>query len=180
MGGFAAKSSARYCVRLFVSALVLTMLEASYGAESETLRIAVARFSHETCTFCPGTTTVADWERSGPPTRELFEFKGSYIGGFKRMCDEFGGVELAGVLSPRGVAGGSSKSWNTRRAFDKYAGLIVNDIIEQGPFDGVFLSLHGAMAVTDVPKPEAELVRRVRRAVEDIPIVVTLNSNELS
>lgn len=175
MGGFAAKSSARYCVRLFVSALVLTMLEASYGAESETLRIAVARFSHETCTFCPGTTTVEDWERLGPPTRELFKFKGSYIGGFKRMCDEFGGVELAGILSPRGVAGGSSKSWNTRRAFDKYAGLIVNDIIEQGPFDGVFLSLHGAMAVTGVPKPEAELVRRVRRAVEDIPIVVTLD-----
>jgi microcystin degradation protein MlrC len=91
------------------------------------------------------------------------------------MCDELGCVELCGVTSPRGVAGGSSKSWNTKRAFDKYAGLIVGDIQDQGPFDGVFLALHGAMAVVDVPKPEAELVRRIRRVVGDIPIVVTLD-----
>ena len=28
---------------------------------------------------------------------------------------------------------------------------------QQGPFDGVYLALHGAMAVTDVPRPEAEI-----------------------
>ncbi|HSL93887.1 MAG TPA: M81 family metallopeptidase, partial [Bacillota bacterium] len=35
--------------------------------------------------------------------------------------------------------------------------------------------LHGAMAVSNVPKPEAELVRRVRAAVGGIPIMVTLD-----
>jgi len=39
----------------------------------------------------------------------------------------------------------------------------------------VYLALHGAMAVTGVPKPEAELVRRVRQAVGQIPIFVTLD-----
>ena len=31
------------------------------------------------------------------------------------------------------------------------------------PVDGVYLALHGAMAVRDVPRPEAEIARRFRR-----------------
>ena len=46
----------------------------------------------------------------------------------------------------------------------------MKDLEEQGPFDGVFLALHGAMAVTGIPKPEAEIARRVRAAVGDTPI----------
>jgi microcystin degradation protein MlrC len=149
------------------------------------IRIAVARFSHETCTFCPKPTTIQDWEYYGPPSRDLFTSDRGYIGGFKRMCDEYGGIELVGILSPRGARGGSSGSWITRDAFDKYSGLIVEDLKQAGRLDGVFLSLHGAMAVTGIPKPEAELARRVRKAVGAIPIMVTLDlhaneDNELS
>jgi microcystin degradation protein MlrC len=139
------------------------------------IRIAVATFSHETCTFCPRPTTIEDWEFYGPPTRELFGSNQGYIGGFKRMCDEYGGIELVGILSPRGARGGSSGSWITTEAFDKYSGLIVDDLKQAGHLDGVFLALHGAMAVTGIPKPEAELVRRVREVVGDIPIMVTLD-----
>jgi microcystin degradation protein MlrC len=39
----------------------------------------------------------------------------------------------------------------------------------------VLLALHGAMAVTNVPRPEAELCRRVRKVVGKIPIMVTLD-----
>ncbi|MGB3862552.1 MAG: M81 family metallopeptidase [Candidatus Aminicenantaceae bacterium] len=139
------------------------------------IRIAVARFSHETCTFCPDPTTIEDWEYYGPPSRDLLGSDEGYIGGFKTMCEEYGGVELVGVLSPRGARGGSSGSWITQEAYDKYSYGIADDLKDQGPFDGVFLSLHGAMAVTGIPKPEAELVRRVRAAVGDIPIFVTLD-----
>ena len=139
------------------------------------IRIAVARFSHETCTFCPRPTTIEDWEYYGPPSRDLFGSNEGYIGGFKTMCEEFGGVELVGVLSPRGARGGSSGSWITQEAYDKYSYGIADDLKAQGSFDGIFLSLHGAMAVTGIPKPEAELVRRVRAVVGDIPIFVTLD-----
>ncbi len=144
-------------------------------AKQKKIRIAVATFSHETCTFCPSSTTVEDWEKYGPPTRDIIRSNTGYIGGFKRMCEEFGGVELVGITSPRGVAGGSSKSWNTKEVFEKYSGLIIDDLKKEGPFDGVFLALHGAMAVTGIPKPEAELVRRVRDAVGAIPIMITLD-----
>lgn len=144
-------------------------------AQKKNIRIAVARFSHETCTFCPNPTTIADWEYYGPPTRDILGSNRGYIGGFKRMCEEFGGIELVGILSPRGARGGSSGSWITKAAFDKYTGLIAEDLKQRGPFDGVFLALHGAMAVTDVSKPEAEIVRRVRKVVGNIPIMVTLD-----
>ena len=101
---------------------------------------------------------------------------GGYIGGFVRAAKEYDNVELVGILSPRDAKGGSSGSWITREAFDKYSNGIADDIRQTGPYDGVFLALHGAMAVTGVPKPEAELVRRVRAVVgPKVPIYVTLD-----
>ena len=49
------------------------------------------------------------------------------------------------------------------------------------PVDAVQLSLHGAMATRDVPRPEAEIAKRVRELVgPDIPISGTfdLHGNE--
>lgn len=158
---------------ILLSVIVLGFKEVS--EEGEKIRIAVARFSHETCTFCPNPTTVEDWEFYGPPTRDILGSNRGYIGGFKTICEEYGGIELVGILSPRGARGGSSGSWNTKEAFDKYTNLIAEDLRKVGHFDGVFLSLHGAMAVTGIPKPEAEIVRRVRKVVGDIPIMVTLD-----
>jgi microcystin degradation protein MlrC len=140
------------------------------------VRIAVATFSHETCTFCPEPTGIAEWEYYGPPMRGAEVLReGGYIAGFVAAAAEYDGVELVGILSPRESKGGSSGSWITREAFEKYANGIVSDIRQQGPFDGVYLALHGAMAVTGIPKPEAELVRRVRGAVGTRPIYVTLD-----
>jgi microcystin degradation protein MlrC len=139
------------------------------------IRIAVAKFSHETCTFCPKPTTIEDWEYYGPANRDIVDNQRGYIGGFKNMCEEFEGVELVGITSPQEARGGSSGSWNTPEVFEKYSGFIIEDLKKLGPFDGVFLSLHGAMAVKGIPKPEAELARRVREAVGDIPIMITLD-----
>jgi microcystin degradation protein MlrC len=141
------------------------------------IRLAVATFSHETCTFCPDPTGVAEWEFYGPPVRGAEVLRqGGYIGGFVAASREYADVELTGIYSPRDSKGGSSGSWVTREAFDKYANGIAEDIRKTGPYDGVFLALHGAMAVTGVPKPEAELARRVRAVVgTSVPIHVTLD-----
>jgi len=159
---------------------IILLLVIAFGCKSakegaKKIRIAVATFSHETCTFCPGQTTVEDWEYYGPPTRNILSSSRGYIGGFKAVCEEFGDVELVGILSPGDSRGGSSGSWITKEAFDKYSDGIASDLKKAGHLDGVFLALHGAMAVVDVPKPEAEIVRRVREVVGAIPIMVTLD-----
>ena len=140
------------------------------------IRLAVATFSHETCTFCPDPTGVAEWEFYGPPQRGNQVLRqGGYIRGFVDAAREYDNVDLVGLLSPRDSKGGSSGSWVTQEAFDKYTNGIANDVKQFGPFDGIFLALHGAMAVTGVPKPEAEIVRRVRKVAGRTPIFVTLD-----
>ena len=148
------------------------------GANSnqDDFKIAVASFMHETCTFCPRPTGIDEFEYYGPPLEgDTVLSSNSYLRGFVDRVKEYGGVELTGISSPRDAKGGSSGSWITREAFDKYTGLMAEDLEEKGPFDAVMLSLHGAMAVKDFLKPEAEIVRRIRDVVGDIPIFVTLD-----
>lgn len=166
---------------LAIAAVLLVLsacgVQAPEQAGSKTLRIAVATFSHETCTFCPDPTGIAEWEFYGPPVKgdEVIR-QGGYIRGFADAAREYDGVELQGILSPRDSKGGSSGSWVTLEAFDKYANGIAEDIKATGPYDGVFLALHGAMAVKEVPRPEAEIARRVRAVVgPTVPIMVTLD-----
>ena len=57
----------------------------------------------------------------------------------------------------------------------------LDDLKSNLPVDAVQLSLHGAMATRDVPRPEAEIAKRVRELVgPDIPISGTfdLHGNE--
>jgi microcystin degradation protein MlrC len=83
--------------------------------EGKTIRIAVARFSHETCTFCPRPTTVEDWEFQRQPSRDILDTDSGYIGGIKTICEEYGGIEFVGITSPRSARGGSSGAGLLRR-----------------------------------------------------------------
>jgi microcystin degradation protein MlrC len=80
-----------------------------------------------------------------------------------------------------GVYGGSSAARTTEGAFDHFLGIMLADLEAALPVDGVYLALHGAMAVRNVPRPEAEIARRFRETVgPDVPIVASfdLHANE--
>mgnify|MGYP001152138166 CR=1 FL=1 len=143
------------------------------------MRIAVAQFSHETCTFCPEITTLDHWERGGMRYGEDVlntegEGKG-YLTGFKAAAEGEEDVELVGILRANRPATTGYGSWNTTEAFDVITGRITDRLGKAGKLDGVLLALHGAMAVTGVPRPEPEIVRRVRKVVGGVPIMVTLD-----
>lgn len=133
------------------------------------MKIAVLHFVHETVTFLPNETTVDDFLYEGSPAsgEALLAIDGkSYMGGFVTVAREHENVELVGIESPLPPKTGISGSgWVTNEAFERFVGKMVEQLIEQGPFDGVFMSLHGAMAVTGIARPEAELAHRVREAV---------------
>ncbi len=142
------------------------------------LRVAVARYSHETCTFCPGgDSDIERWTRVSPPYGgERLLSSGGYIGGFVKVAREHSGIELIGLTSPVGVWGGSSASWNTEESFEHFMGLMLADLERNMPVDGVFLALHGAMGVRNVPRPEAEIASRIRQVVgPDVPIAATFD-----
>jgi microcystin degradation protein MlrC len=135
---------------------------------SRSIRIAVLHFSHETVTFLKNDTTIDDFIYPGSPAKGealLGSYPKSYMGGFVKMAREFDGVELVGIESPLWPRTGIGSGWVTEGAFETFAGKMIDGIKAEASFDGVYLCLHGAMAVRGVPRPEAELARRVREAV---------------
>ena len=140
------------------------------------MRIGVLHFSHETVTFLKNDTTLEDFIYPGSPAKgepgspakgdALLNFDPkSYMGGFVKMAREFGCVELVGIGSPLWPKTYMGSGWVTQDAYETFVGKMIAEIKADKPFDGIYLCLHGAMAVRGVPRPEAELARRVRDAV---------------
>ncbi len=171
-------------VLLAISSLLLIQSCASNpGSASQKLRVAVIQYQHETCTFCPGgDTEIEDWTRNRPylSGEEVLDSWG-YIEGFVHSAKQIDDIELLGINSPDRVYGGSSRSWNSKESFEHFMKIIIEDLESKMPVNGVYLALHGAMAVRDVPRPEAEIAKRIRGVVGDqVPIVASfdLHGNE--
>lgn len=132
------------------------------------VRIAVLYFAHETVTFLKNDTTLEDFTYPGSPAKGealLAHDPKSYMGGFVKVAREHDGVELVGIESPLWPRTGTGSGWITTEAYETFLGRMIAGLKEEGPFDGVYLSLHGAMGVRGVPRPEADIARRVRDAV---------------
>jgi microcystin degradation protein MlrC len=122
------------------------------------IRIAVLHFSHETVTFLKNDTTLDDFIFPGSPASGealLGAYPKSYMGGFVKMAREFDGVELVGIESPLWPKTGIGSGWVTGEAFETFVGKMIAGLKAEAAFDGVYLCVHGAMAVRGVPRPEA-------------------------
>ena len=136
--------------------------------DARSIRIAVLHFSHETVTFLANDTTLADFVYPGSPAKGealLGWDRRSYMGGFVKVAREFDAVGLVGIESPLWPITGTGSGWITQEAYETFVGRMLTEIAVLGRFDGVYLCLHGAMGVRGVPRPEAELARRVRQVV---------------
>jgi microcystin degradation protein MlrC len=135
---------------------------------STPIRIAVLHFAHETVSFLKNDTTTADFIYEGSPASGealLKVYPKSYMGGFVKVAREFDGVELVGIESPLWPKTGTGSGWITEDAWNTCVGKMIRELKAQGPFDGVYLCVHGAMAARGVARPEAELARLVREVV---------------
>jgi microcystin degradation protein MlrC len=135
---------------------------------TQPIRIAVLNFAHETVTFLPNDTTLADFVYDGSPAKGealLSWMPRSYMGGFVKVAREHEGVELVGIESPLWPKTGTGSGWITQEAYEHFLGKMVTELKAGGKWDGVYLALHGAMGVRGVPRPEADIARRVREVV---------------
>ena len=157
-------------------------LQAS-AEQNRTYKVVVLQYMQETCTFCPGgDTEIADRTRHVPYIKgEDLIKSGGFVGGFVHTAAQFDDMEVVGLDSPDEVFGGSSRSWESKESFEHFMKIILDDLRSQMPVQGVYLSLHGALAVRNVPRPEAEIAKRVREIVgPDVPIAGSfdLHGNE--
>lgn len=178
----ASKHHRRHLALPFLAAIAAALLAPGCqesASATRTQKVAVIKYQHETCTFCPGgDTTTDDWSVIGA---EDVLASDRYINGFMHAVGQFDNLTAVGITSPGDVFGGSSRSWNSRESFEHFMNMILADLADELPVDGVYLALHGALAVRGIPRPEAEIARRVRAAVgPDVPIAATfdLHGNE--
>lgn len=148
------------------------------------LRIAFARLSQETNALSPVLTTLRDFEQvhyvEGAELLAACEADGMEAPGFLKNAELSGfvkavrqsgkPVELVPLYSAWMVPSGpmDPEAWLTLRT------RLLRGLLDAGPLDGVFLSLHGALAVPGIEDPEGDLLVSIRGAL-GVPVAVSLD-----
>jgi microcystin degradation protein MlrC len=142
-------------------------------------RIAFAGFSHETNTFSPLPTSYDVFTDKGAG-RGLLDAEGILEMRGKRYNNGFSGFfEVAGregfEVEPLMFASATPSGPVEKEAFDRITDMICDLLEEKGPFDGVYLALHGAMVIEGFEDGETETLRKVKAVVGDTPVVASLD-----
>jgi microcystin degradation protein MlrC len=139
--------------------------------------IGLGGIAHETNTFNPRRTTLADFEEGigaagilrGDEILRAAANGSSTVSGIVEAAARHG-LELY----PTVTAGPQTLGIVTDDAFNTLTGELVRRLRSAPKLDGVFLVLHGTMVAESHLHADAEIVRRVRQALgKEIPVVVT-------
>lgn len=144
------------------------------------MRIAIGGFHHETNTFAPTKAGYEDFVRAaGWPGLSRGAELIPAVSGINIPSDGFvKAARAAGhELVPLVWCNASPSAHVTRDAYERIAGMMLEDLAAAGPVDAVYLDLHGAMVPEHLQDGEGELIRRVRDLVG--PDVVVVGSLDL-
>jgi microcystin degradation protein MlrC len=137
-------------------------------------RILSAEISHETNTFSILPTTLSLYKarryyRGEEIPKALFGTR-TEIGAHLDAAKKYG-WKLMQPIAAAATPGGKTPAED----WAHLSGAVI-DACQEGPFDGVLLSLHGAMAAEDQDDAEGDLLRRLREKLgPEIPIAVSLD-----
>ncbi len=161
--------------------LLVLVISGAVFAQPRKPLIGVGGIVHETNTFNPKKTTIADFEAGigggvpgitrGPAVISESRNSNNTVAGF------IAGAEESGLeLFPTIVAGPQTIGSVTADAFNSLSQELTERLQSPGngrKLDGILLFLHGTMVADGYPHADAEVVRRVRKALGDtIPIIV--------
>ncbi|MHA1571690.1 MAG: M81 family metallopeptidase [Alphaproteobacteria bacterium] len=146
---------------------------------SNPFTIAVGGFHHETNTFAPTKATFADFEAAdGWPALTRGEAMLDAMEGMNLPIAGFVDTALAEGhrLAPLSWCSATPSAHVTREAFERIAGLLLEDLQAAPSVDAVYLDLHGAMVTEHLQDGEGALLERLRAQVgPDMPILVSLD-----
>ena len=141
-------------------------------------RLLVAEFKLETNSFSSTVTDLdafrARYLKYGDEVIPYFRGVKGEVGGFIDMC-EAAGYEMLPLIAANATPGGKA----TKEAFDHVESVIYDGArkyMAGGGFDGILLSMHGAMVTEDVSDGEGKLLAGLREIVgRDMPVAVVLD-----
>ncbi len=138
-------------------------------------RVLVAQIMHETNTFSRLSTDLDSYRARYLYHDDELEthFRGTRteIGGILDSAEEYDWVLV------RSIAANATPSGKvTAEAWTALKGAVTGAVETDGPFDGIYLALHGAMVTETTDDAEGELLVELREMLgPDIPIVATLD-----
>ena len=140
---------------------------------SDAPRIAVGGILHESNTFCTRLTGLDAF--NGRATCRDDEIEAEFGDAAHEVGGFFSGAREHDLgLVPTLVANATPSGTVADEAFEALTGELIGRVRGAGRIDGLLLSLHGAMVAQSHPDADAEVLRRLRRALgTELPIVVT-------
>ncbi|MBL8232423.1 MAG: M81 family metallopeptidase [Bryobacterales bacterium] len=154
----------------------LLIVCAAAGAQSRPL-IGVGGIVHETNTFNPKKTTLADFELGIGGAKGTLRGQEILTLSANANNTPAGFIEGAGTygfdLHPTVIAGPQTIGTVLDSAFDTLTAELIDGLKRAPKLDGILLFLHGTMVTESHAHADAEVVRRVRKAFGDrIPVIV--------
>ena len=134
------------------------------------MKFLIARFNHETNTFSPVATSLADFEpRYGDDALNEQRDARTAMGAFIRIVEAQPDATLITPVSATANPSGTV-------AANAYSHLVetILDGVRQQP-DAILLDLHGALVAENAADGEGELLKAIRAIAPDTPIAVALD-----
>ena len=141
--------------------------------------LAVGGFQHETNTFAPVKARYADFEAPdawpgltrGPALIEAVRGVNLPAAGFVSEARASGHA-----IAPLTWCSATPSAHVTREAYERIAGMLLEDLRALSHVDAVYLDLHGAMVAEHIDDADGELLRRVRAVIGPrTPLVASLD-----
>lgn len=134
-----------------------------------TKRLAVARLSLEVNSFSPLPSMLADFEQTewvrGPEALARYAGTPTEIGAVAAFADDHPDWEVVVSRCASAAPGGPMDD----RLFETFLAELTEDL-GKGPWDAVYISLHGALATVERPTPDLEVLRTVRSLIGRTPL----------
>lgn len=138
--------------------LLIAIMLASCGPkapESTLPRIAIAGLGIESSTFSPATTDeAAFYAKTGEEIFDRYPFFAADSLNRKR-------ADWVPLLIGKSLPGGIV----TREAYESLVAKTLDMLRENGPYDGLFFDIHGAMSVQGIDDAEGDLISRIREVI---------------
>lgn len=151
-----------------LKSLILVSLLSAIGCGKQTEkkelpRIAIAGLAIESSTFSPATTSEEAFHpRTGDTIFHEYPFLS--VDSLNRHRAQWIPT-LRGVALPGGIV--------TREAYESLMTKMLELLKPNGPYDGLFLDIHGAMSVVGLDDPEGDMIVRIREVVGTKTIIST-------
>ncbi|GAB3645519.1 M81 family metallopeptidase [Echinicola sediminis] len=132
-------------------------------AEKALPRIAIAGLAIESSTFSPAVTEEdAFHSKTGEDIFSYYPFMAPDSANRKR-------ADWVPTLKGHAIPGGIV----SREAYESLMEKTLSMLKENGPYDGLFFDIHGAMSVQGLDDPEGDMIVRIREVIGEEPIIST-------